>query len=91
MWKTLLPDRIEVRLYPVYHADSNKIDLHYELDGLLLLEWISKRVVRLLGNVDIEGVCITPEKIIIPLPQIKMPFKITNIHTGEIIITLAKE
>ena len=91
MWKILLPDQIEVRLYPVYHADTGQMDWYYKLDGMPLLEWIGKQVVRLMGNLTLDQIEVTTEKLITPLPRIEIPFKITDIRTGEIIITLARE
>ena len=91
MWKTLLPDQVEIKLYPVYHSETGRIDWYYKLDGMPLLDWISKRIVRLMDNLTLDQIKITPEKVITSLPRIDIPFQIKSIHTGEIKITLAKE
>ena len=67
------------------------MDWYYKLDGMPLHEWVSKQVVRLMGNLTLDQIKVTPEKFSTPLPRIEIPFKITDIRTGEIIITLARE
>lgn len=91
MWKILLPDQIELRLYPVYHAVTGQMDWYCKLDDMPLLVWVCKQVVRLMGNLTLDQIKVTPEKFSTPLPGIEIPFKITDIRTGEIIVTLTKE
>ena len=90
MWKAFLPREVTLTLNPAFDPQHQQIRCAYQINGMPLLEWIAKQVVRLMGNVNIKHIKVTPKEIILSIPNQDLPYKITNI-TGDITIQLTKE
>ncbi len=91
MWKALLPREVTLTLNPTFDPHKQQLRCTYRIDGMQLLEFISRQVVNLVGNVDIEHIKVTPNEIILSTPNQDLPYKIANIAIGEITIQLQKE
>ena len=91
MWKALLPREVTLTLNPVFDPKMQQLRCNYQIDGLPLLEWISKQIIELIGNTTIENIKVTPDEIIITIPKQDLPYKIADISIGDITIQLKKE
>ena len=91
MWKALLPREVTLTLNPRFDSNEQQLYCTYQIDGLPLLEWITRRVVELVGNVNLKQLKVTPDEIIITIPKQDLPYKIADISIGDITIQLKKE
>ena len=91
MWKAFLPYEVTLRLNPTFDSNEQQLRCNYQIDGLPLLGWIARQIVKLVGNMNIEHIKVTPEEIIINMPKQDLPYKIANIAIGDITIQLKKE
>ncbi len=91
MWKALLPYEVTLTLIPRYDSNEQQLRCNYQINGMPLLEWISKQIVVLAGNVNIEYIKVTPEEIILNIPKQDLPYRIADISIGDITIQLKKE
>ncbi len=91
MWKAFLPHEVTLTLNPRFDTDEQQLRCTYQINGLPLLEWIAKQIMKLIGNATIENIKITPEEIIINIPRKDLPYKIADITIGDITVQLKKE
>lgn len=91
MWKTLLPDEITITLKPSLDTKRGQIRCLYQVDGLPLLEWISMRVLELVGSVDLEHVSVTPEEILLIVPDWDIPYRLHRITSGSITLKVKRK
>ena len=91
MWKAFLPREVTLTLNPAFDPHEQQLRCTYQIDGMPLLEWVARQVVRVMGNVNIKHIKVTPNEIILSIPNQDLPYKITNIAVGDITIKLKKE
>ena len=91
MWKAILPREVILTLYPTFDPDKQQLRCGYQIDGMPVLEWIAKQVVKIIGNVNTEHIKVTPYEIILNFPNKSLPYKIEDITVGDITIQLKKE
>jgi hypothetical protein len=91
LWKALLPRDVTLTLNPTFDPQKQQLRCAYQIDSMPLLEWIAKQVVKIMGNVTIEHIKVTPNEIILSIPNQDHPYTITNITVGDITIQLKKE
>ena len=91
MWKAFLPREVTLTLNPAFDPRNQQIRCAYQIDGMQLLEWVARQVMRVIGNVNIKHIKVTSDEIILSIPNQDLPYKITNIAVGEITIQLKKE
>ncbi len=91
MWKAFLPREATLTLNPTFDPQNQQIRCAYQIDGMPLLEWVARQVVRVMGNVNIKHIKVTPKEIILSIPNQDLPYKIANITVGDITIKLKKE
>ena len=91
MWKNFLPGEIILTLEPSYNAESNQIRCTYQIDNLSLLDWISRQVLEIIGDVDMGRVTVTANEITFDIPKLDIPYHLNQISPGPITIKLKKE
>ncbi len=91
MWKAFLPREVTLTLNPAFDPHKQQLRCSYQINGMPLLEWIAKQVMRVIGNVNIKHIKVTSDEIILSIPNQDLPYKIADIAVGDVIIQLKKE
>jgi len=82
---------VTLTLNPNFDSNEQQLRCNYQINGLPLLEWIAKQIMKLIGNATFEDIKVTPNEIIINIPIQDLPYKIADISIGDITIQLKKE
>jgi hypothetical protein len=91
LFKFILPDEIEIGIKSALDADNDVIELYFNINGRPMLQFICKQIIKITKRDITDQIKIKPEKIIINLPDLYIPYRIKGINLDEFIITLQKE
>lgn len=86
-----LPEELTVTLTPKLNEAGDTIICTYEIVDQPLTEKMGRFILGFFGDMSKKNVKITPERIEISIPKIELPYKIKNLETGNITITVKKK
>ena len=91
MFNFLLPEQIEIGFKPVLDEEHELLELYFSINNKPVLEFICKQIVKITKGEITDTIKIKPEKIIIHLPDLYIPYRIKGVNLDEFSITLQKE
>ena len=91
MFNFLLPEQIEIGLKPVLDAEHDLLEIYFSINNKPMLQFICKQIIKITKGDITEQIKIQPEKVIIHIPNLVIPYRIKSLNMDEFSITLTKE
>ena len=91
MFKFILPEEIEIGIKPVLDAEHDLIEIYFSINNKPILQFICKQIIKITKGEITDQIKIKPEKIIINIPDLYIPYRIKGLNLDEFSITLQKE